>query len=174
MRPMIPALAIILAQAAQPGPDSRSQKWCFEREQQGAQLCEATEDACNKLRELNTEIAKSPCKRFEPPGIQVSPTPPARQALETRVRRAPRRRFSLLVWSPLRSVADNQGGRRVDVIKPTAGPSSSAIFGGNGGPTELAAKLGIDRDRLEKTVCCFNSFVESGTDDDFHRRSLRR
>jgi hypothetical protein len=77
MRPMIPALAIILAQAAQPGPDSRSQKWCFEREQQGAQLCEATEDACNKLRELNTEIAKSPCKRVEPPGIRVSPTAPA-------------------------------------------------------------------------------------------------
>ena len=34
---------------------------------------------------------------------------------------------------------------------------------------ELAAKLGIDRDHLEKTVCRFNSFVETGTDDDFHR-----
>src|SRR6202140_2411752 len=34
---------------------------------------------------------------------------------------------------------------------------------------ELAAKLGIDRDQLEKTVGRFNSFVETGTDDDFHR-----
>jgi hypothetical protein len=76
MWPMIPALAIVLAQAAQPGTESKSQKWCFEREQQGAQLCEATEDACNKLRELNTEIARSPCKHIEPPGIQVSPTEP--------------------------------------------------------------------------------------------------
>jgi hypothetical protein len=46
-------------------------KWRFEREQRGAQLCEATEDACKKLRDLNTEIAKSPCNRVEPPEIQV-------------------------------------------------------------------------------------------------------
>ena len=38
-----------------------------------------------------------------------------------------------------------------------------------GNLSELAAKLGIDRDHLEKTVCRFNSFVETGTDDDFHR-----
>jgi hypothetical protein len=77
MLPMIPALAIVLAQAATP-PDtnSKSQKWCFEREQQGAQLCEATEDACNKLRALNTEIARGPCKRVEPPETQFSPTEP--------------------------------------------------------------------------------------------------
>ena len=30
----------------------------------------------NQLRELNTEIAKSPCKRAEPPEILVSPTEP--------------------------------------------------------------------------------------------------
>jgi len=77
MWPMtIPVLAIILAQAAQPGTGSKSQKWCFKREQQGAQLCETPEDACNKLRELNTEIARSPCKHIEPPGIRVSPTEP--------------------------------------------------------------------------------------------------
>jgi hypothetical protein len=74
MRSVLPALAIVLAQASQPGAGSKSQKWCFEREQQGAQRCEATEDACNQLRELNTEIAKSPCKRVEPPEMQVSPT----------------------------------------------------------------------------------------------------
>ncbi len=75
MRPMIPALAIVLAQAAQPGISSTSDKWCFDRGQD-AQLCEATEAACNHLRDLNTEIAKSPCKRVEPPGNQVSPTEP--------------------------------------------------------------------------------------------------
>src|SRR6266851_7589704 len=38
---------------------------------------------------------------------------------------------------------------------------------------ELAAKLGIDRDHLEKTVCRFNSFVETGTDDDFRSEERR-
>ena len=74
MWPMIPALAILLAQAAQPGPNSKSQKCCFERAQQGAQLCEATEAECEHLRDINTEIAKSPCKRVEPPETEVSPT----------------------------------------------------------------------------------------------------
>jgi 3-oxosteroid 1-dehydrogenase len=34
---------------------------------------------------------------------------------------------------------------------------------------ELAAKLGIDGGELEQTVRRFNGFVESGTDEDFHR-----
>jgi 3-oxosteroid 1-dehydrogenase len=34
---------------------------------------------------------------------------------------------------------------------------------------ELAAKLGIDRDELEKTAGRFNGFVVTGVDDDFHR-----
>jgi 3-oxosteroid 1-dehydrogenase len=34
---------------------------------------------------------------------------------------------------------------------------------------ELAARLGIDPDQLEKTVRRFNGFVASGADDDFHR-----
>jgi hypothetical protein len=73
MSPIVPALAIVLAQATQPGANSKSVKWCFDRGQD-AQLCEATEDECNKLHDLNTEIAKGPCKPDEPSGIQVSPT----------------------------------------------------------------------------------------------------
>ena len=71
----IAGVAIILAQAALPGPGSKGHEWCFDRGQ-GAQLCEATEDACNHLREINTEIAHGPCKRVDPPEIQQSPTEP--------------------------------------------------------------------------------------------------
>jgi hypothetical protein len=62
---IIPVFAIVLAQA-QPDPASNSGKWCFDRGQDTL-LCEDTEAECEKLRELNTEIAKSPCKRVEPP-----------------------------------------------------------------------------------------------------------
>jgi hypothetical protein len=75
MWPLIPALAIVLAQAAQSGTNSTSNK-CFDRGQD-AQLCEATEDECNHLRELNAEIAKSPCKHVGPPENQVAPTAPS-------------------------------------------------------------------------------------------------
>lgn len=72
----IAGVAIILAQAAQPlGPGSKGQEWCFDRGQ-GAQLCEATEAECNRLRGVNTEIAQSPCRHVEPPEIQQSPTEP--------------------------------------------------------------------------------------------------
>jgi hypothetical protein len=73
---VISAIAIVLAQAAQPGAESKSGEWCFEREQQGARLCEETEAACDKLRSINTEIARSPCKHVEPPENQISPTEP--------------------------------------------------------------------------------------------------
>jgi hypothetical protein len=69
---MIPAIVIVLSQTAQAAPASKSGKWCFDRGQ-NAQLCEDTEDACNKLREINTEIVRSPCK---PPETQVSPNEP--------------------------------------------------------------------------------------------------
>jgi hypothetical protein len=59
---MIPMLAIVLAEDAQPGTNSTSHEWCFDRGQE-AQLCEPTDERCNQLRELNTEIAKSACKR---------------------------------------------------------------------------------------------------------------
>jgi hypothetical protein len=64
MWPMIPAVAIVLAQATQPGTNAKSEKWCFDRGQE-TQLCEATEGECNRLRDLNKEIAKSPCRRVE-------------------------------------------------------------------------------------------------------------
>jgi 3-oxosteroid 1-dehydrogenase len=38
-----------------------------------------------------------------------------------------------------------------------------------GGLAELAVKLGIDSDQLEKTVRRFNDFVDAGADEDFHR-----
>jgi len=66
MWPIIPVFAIVLAQAQSSPPPSKSGKWCFDRGQD-TQLCEDTEAECNKLRELNTEIARSPCKRVEPP-----------------------------------------------------------------------------------------------------------
>ena len=72
---MIPVVVIVLAQAAQPGATPKSDEWCFERGK-GAQLCEQTEAACNELRENNSEIAMGPCRRVEPPEIQVSPTEP--------------------------------------------------------------------------------------------------
>ena len=59
MWPLIPALAIILAQAAQPGTNSKPAEWCFDRGQD-AQLCEATEPECNKLRDLNPERSTAP------------------------------------------------------------------------------------------------------------------
>jgi hypothetical protein len=75
MWPIIAGVAVVLAQAAVSGPGSKGYEWCFDRGQ-GAQLCEATEAACNHLRGINTEIAQSPCRRVEPPEIQQSPTEP--------------------------------------------------------------------------------------------------
>ena len=77
MWPLIAGMAVILAQADQPRtPGSKGYEWCFERGQGGAQLCEANEAACNHLRAINPEIATSPCRRVEPPEIQVAPTEP--------------------------------------------------------------------------------------------------
>jgi hypothetical protein len=42
---IFPAAAILLAQA-QPDP---AEKWCFEIGQNGAQLCEDTENSCNAV-----------------------------------------------------------------------------------------------------------------------------
>ena len=80
---IILAIMIVLSQAAQAAPASKSNEWCFDRGQ-NAQLCEDTEDACNKLREINTEIAHSPCRPvYRPvvglPPIEPPPPNPARQ-----------------------------------------------------------------------------------------------
>ena len=70
---IFPAAAILLAQA-QPDP---AEKWCFERGQNGAQLCEGTETACNYLLEINPEIATGPCLRVQPMEQSGSTAPPA-------------------------------------------------------------------------------------------------
>ena len=72
---VIPAAAILLAQATQPPPSSKSDEWCFDRGQ-NAQLCEPTELACNKLRDLNSEIAHGPCRPVDHPVVGLPPTEP--------------------------------------------------------------------------------------------------
>jgi hypothetical protein len=69
---IIPAAAILLAQA-QP---VTAEKWCFERGQNGAQLCEPTESACNHLLKMNPEIATGPCLEVEPRAEQSGSTAP--------------------------------------------------------------------------------------------------
>jgi hypothetical protein len=74
-------VAVVLAQAAQPAGGAKEYEWCFDRDQ-GAQLCEETEAACNKLRDLNSEIAKSSCRRVYRPVVGLPPPPnpnPSRQ-----------------------------------------------------------------------------------------------
>lgn len=71
---VLPILAIVLAQAAQPAPP-KSFEWCFERGKE-RQLCKETEAACTELRRTNADTATSACKRVEPPEIQESPTEP--------------------------------------------------------------------------------------------------
>jgi len=70
---ILPAAAILLAQAQ---PDL-AEKWCFERGQHGAQLCEDTETACNALLKINPEIATGPCLRVQPIEKSDSTAPPA-------------------------------------------------------------------------------------------------
>jgi hypothetical protein len=73
---IIPAAAILLAQAE----PVTAEKWCFERGQNGAQLCEGTEAACANLLKINPEIATGPCLQVEPrveqSGSTARPAPP--------------------------------------------------------------------------------------------------
>jgi hypothetical protein len=72
-------VAVVLAQAAQPTGDAKEYKWCFDRGQ-GAQLCEETEAACNRLHDLNSEITKSSCRQVYRPVVGLPPPPnPSRQ-----------------------------------------------------------------------------------------------
>ena len=75
MWPLIPALAILMAQAPQPSAPSKSYEWCFEVGK-GSTLCKDTEAACAELRRTNAATATSACKRVEPHEIQTSPTEP--------------------------------------------------------------------------------------------------
>ena len=59
---ILPAAAFLLAQV-QP---NLAERWCFERGQQGAKLCEPTEDKCNVLLAINPEIATGQCLKIEP------------------------------------------------------------------------------------------------------------
>ncbi len=73
MWPMIPALAILMAQAPQPSAPAKSYEWCFEIGK-GSTLCKDTEAACMELRRTNAGTAASACKRVEPHEIQLSAT----------------------------------------------------------------------------------------------------
>ena len=72
---IFPAAAMLLAQGQ---PASAEERWCFERDQGGAKLCESTENACNALLKINPEIATGPCLRDGPNSQQSgSTTPPS-------------------------------------------------------------------------------------------------
>ena len=85
---ILPAAAILLAQAQ---PDL-AEKWCFERGQQGAQLCEGTETACNDLLKINPEIATGPCLRVQPIEQSGSAAPPGPVSPTDEGKALPRRR----------------------------------------------------------------------------------
>ena len=61
MWPVIPVLAILMAQAPQPNAPSKSYEWCFETGK-NIQLCRDTEAACNEFRRVNASTATSTCK----------------------------------------------------------------------------------------------------------------
>jgi hypothetical protein len=88
MRSILPAAAMLLAQAQ---PDL-AEKWCFERGQHGAQLCENTETACNNLLKINPEIATGPCLRVQPIVQSDSTAPPAPVSPPDEGKALPRRR----------------------------------------------------------------------------------
>ena len=76
MWPVIPVLAILMAQAPQPNaPSKSSYEWCFEIGK-GSTLCKDTKAASTELRRTNAATATSACKRVEPHETQVSPTEP--------------------------------------------------------------------------------------------------
>jgi 3-oxosteroid 1-dehydrogenase len=70
---------------------------------------------------------------------------------------------------PAYLIFDAQYLRKYSFANQPAGSAVPAAVARAGSLSELAAKLGIDGDRLERTVRRFNGFVQSGADDDFHR-----
>ncbi len=68
---MFPAATILLAQA-QPDP---AEKWCFERGQKGALLCEGYgKPRATPCLKVNFEIATGPCLQVEPRVEQLGST----------------------------------------------------------------------------------------------------
>ena len=64
---IFPAVAILVAQA-QPDP---AEKWCFERGQNGAQLCEGTETACNDLLKITPRLRQVRAYKSSPRNNQA-------------------------------------------------------------------------------------------------------
>jgi hypothetical protein len=85
---ILPAVAILFAQAQ----SDLAEKWCFERGQHGAQLCEGTETACNDLLKINPEIATGPCLRVQPTEQSGSTAPPPQVSPTDEGKALPRRR----------------------------------------------------------------------------------
>src|SRR5579863_988999 len=70
---------------------------------------------------------------------------------------------------PAYLIFDAQYLRKYSFANRPVGSAVSAAVARAGSLSALAAKLGIDGDRLERTVRRFNGFVQNGADDDFHR-----
>jgi hypothetical protein len=149
---IIPVFAIVLVQA-QPDPPSKSGKWCFDRGQDTL-LCEETEAECAKLRDLNTGIAKSPCRRVEPPDPPKEETKClthsiyARTNIETirstyRAERSARARSSMPAYPPRSGEGEwtRQRARRRYQFMPVFHPSDP-----------FASRLDIDRPRPNAVV----------------------
>ncbi|HJU19360.1 MAG TPA: FAD-dependent oxidoreductase [Stellaceae bacterium] len=70
---------------------------------------------------------------------------------------------------PAYLIFDAQYLRKYSFANRPVGGAVPAAVARAGSLPELAVKLGIDGDRLERTVRRFNSFVQNSTDEDFHR-----
>jgi 3-oxosteroid 1-dehydrogenase len=70
---------------------------------------------------------------------------------------------------PAYLIFDTQYLKKYSFAHQPVGSEVPTTVARGGSLPELAANLGIDRQQLENTVRRFNSFVERGADEDFHR-----